>query len=132
VGAARAKYELPGGGFLMVIFDCWVENYVPANACSGYGNKATALAAAAALPHGGERQQGEEGAERDEALIYTCYADSKTKAFPVKRMMDYLDSVVRTASIRQQASATEYYWVLPAASALFPSRIVLRSSEAET
>ena len=97
MGAARAKYELPGGGFLMVIFDCWVENYVPANACSGYGNKATALAAAAALPHGGEQQQEEEGAERDEALIYTCYADSKTKAFPVKRMMDYLDSVVRTA-----------------------------------
>eukprot|EP01043_Picozoa_sp_COSAG02_P009355 COSAG02_NODE_316_length_24889_cov_9.418556_3_plen_318_part_00 len=75
VAAARAKYELPGGGYMMAIFDCWNENYVPANACSGYGGKV---------------------AERNSALTYSCYASSKTKAFPIKRMMDYLDKVGNT------------------------------------
>ena len=42
VAAARAKFELPGGGFMVAIFDCWNENYVPANACSGYGDKVAA------------------------------------------------------------------------------------------
>ena len=81
VAAARAKYELPGGGFMMAIFDCWNENYVPANACSGYG---------------GTVAEHDKATARDSALTYTCYADSKTKVFPVKRMMDYLDKVGNT------------------------------------
>lgn len=67
---ATTKAKLPGGGSVMAIFDCWEENYVPANACSGYGSKSA------------------------NDITYCCYTDCKTKDLPVKRMTDYIDKVL--------------------------------------
>jgi len=67
--AAAKKGALPGGGALLATFDCWVMNYEPRVACSGFGDKAA------------------------NAASYSCYADSKTKAFPLDRMWQYLANV---------------------------------------
>jgi hypothetical protein len=70
---ATENAKLPGGGAVMATFDCWRSNYVPANACSGYGSTQEADV---------------------NALTYSCHADSKTKDFPVNRMTDYIDKVL--------------------------------------
>ena len=85
---ATAHSKLPGGGSVMAIFDCWQENYVPANACSGYGSTT-----AAASPDVASLGVASAGVTSPDALAYTCYNDSHTKAFPVKRMTDYIDKV---------------------------------------
>ena len=88
----------------MATFGCWNANYEPAIACSGYGTheqgdprpRPTDLqglsggSAEAAINASQQQQLG------GEALIYSCYADSKSKAFPVKRMFDYLDKLGST------------------------------------
>lgn len=107
VGEARKKYELPTGGFVMALVNpCgWEENYVPANACSGTGHT-----------EGGD-VVGDATAGDDAALVYKCYADSRTKAFPVNRMMDYLGKIGATpASAGGQLSTAQALWEETAAS----------------
>ena len=73
--AAAKKGALPGGGALLATFDCWVMNYEPRVACSGFGTKAAA------------------DLDSPDSVSYSCYNTSKTKAFPLDRMWQYLANV---------------------------------------
>ena len=65
-----------GGGHLLVLFDCGVnEHYWPPNGCSGFRNVT-------------------EGEER-KTVEYVCYNNSDSKGFPLGRMFGYLENVGR-------------------------------------
>lgn len=89
VEAAAKRSALPNGGSLLATFDCWVGHYEPAVTCSGWGDtmRRTGSDAPELLSNATK------AALLDEALVYTCYADSSTKAFPLDRMWSYLANV---------------------------------------
>jgi len=99
--AARAK--LPGGGLVLAVKDCLVDHYVENVACSGYGSTAKSpanVSAAEGEPSAVVRAEGAPSVELDavesDSLIYTCYADSSSKDFPLNRMWSYLADVSTT------------------------------------
>ena len=78
VGDALQISNLTGGGHLLVLFDCGVnEHYWPPNGCSGFRN----------VTEGGDRK----------TVEYVCYNDSDTRQFPLGRMFGYLENVGRKA-----------------------------------
>lgn len=89
VEAAAKKAALPGGGSLLAVADgCFVSNYEPAVTCSGFNSdflESRNVSAAEALNM-------TEVLHSDED-VYTCYADSSSKAFPLDRMWQYLANV---------------------------------------
>ena len=64
----RAKHV--GGGAVLACVNCVVDHYNPAVTCAGFG-----------------------GGTAEESLIYTCYNDSSTKAYPLNRMWEYIHNV---------------------------------------
>ena len=78
--------RLSNGGAMLACHSCWQMNYNPAVACSGFGDSKEEeldldLDDMMSLQP-----------EQVESLTYTCYADSKTKMFPLERMWQYLSA----------------------------------------
>ena len=79
--AATELGKLPGGGAMLACHSCWEMHFVPTVGCSGFNG-------------GGTRKVNPVvGGGDPEALTYTCYNDSSTKAFPLNRMWQYLNNV---------------------------------------
>ena len=78
---AAEHAALPGGGSALVLQCGLVDHYVPSNTCSGYTSENRT------------REGLVESGEGGLPSLYTCYADSGTRAQPLRRMWSYLDSV---------------------------------------
>eukprot|EP00041_Stephanoeca_diplocostata_P033021 m.1078380 g.1078380 ORF g.1078380 m.1078380 type:complete len:320 (-) comp24253_c0_seq1:131-1090(-) len=79
---ALERSHLSGGGHVLAVVDCLISNYEPSIACSG-------------TDHGD----------------YTCYNDSKTKAFPLNRMLTYLEKIGQTPpATTGYLSSTQALW----------------------
>ena len=70
---ARSK-----GGAAVLAIHAWVPHYEPRVTCSGYRSGGSTSRSDGTLPS-----------------LYTCYADSSSKAFPLNRMYEYIGNVTR-------------------------------------
>jgi len=88
------RTTLPGGGAILAIFDCWQENYDPSVACSGFGDKESTQkldSAGVAQAVSAAHQMNQTAAA---GFTYSCYRDSSSKAFPLNRMVKYINNTV--------------------------------------
>lgn len=104
---AAAAFDLgalPGGGAI-VATSCFQSNYDKTVACSGFGSKLEGeLAVPVEVGVGVARVEGPIGRPTShlpraglnataKAAMYTCYSDSRSKAFPVERMWTYINQI---------------------------------------
>eukprot|EP00946_MAST-07B_sp_MAST-7B-sp1_P002538 g2538.t1 len=89
-----------GAGASAVAISSWVENYESRVTCSGYLKNNLKSSPEAHLPK-----------------LYTCYADSPTKALPLNRMYDYITNVTkRGPNSARSLSTVQALWQEDAAS----------------
>lgn len=82
VSAAMKHGQLPNGGQVLAIFDCWVSNYDPSVACSGYLNH--------------NEFQSADIVNRQTMIAkteYNCWQESKSHDIPFQNIYNYLDKV---------------------------------------
>ena len=77
-----------GGAAVVAVHD-WVSHYEPRVTCSGYLSGESSTGRRSRSIHSG----GIIGGEETFPSLYTCYADSSSKAFPLNRMYQYIANV---------------------------------------
>ena len=94
---ATAHGKQQNGGSVIACLDCWTENWNRTIACSGFSS-------------GKSDSELELESESEESLMYTCYADSSTKAAPLNRMWEYLSNVVKKGPTEDGLWTAQALW----------------------
>lgn len=92
VSQAALYSSLPTGGSLLAYNSCWIENYDPSIACSGFMQKDESMRGTSVVVVEAVDKESGRTVKRQEE-IYSCYNNSTTKDFPLTRMWEYLDEV---------------------------------------
>ena len=96
---ATAHGKQQNGGSVIACLDCWTGNWNRTIACSGFGSGKS-----------DSELELELESESEESLMYTCYADSSTKAAPLNRMWEYLSNVVKKGPTEDGLWTAQALW----------------------